>query len=515
MKRLRLFFLLLTWLVGAGPGTLSAASAAHPNILFIMTDQHRWDCLGANGNPIIRTPNFDRLAAGAANFTHAFVSSPVCVPSRVSFFTGRYSHSHRNRVNYTPLDRGEVLMQARLKAAGYATATVGKLHLHPPTVEEAERTGFDVVDLHDASGPLDRFSSYVKWLREKNPVRANSYRAVAKSIEKGGNPFRAAIADEFSETTWTGLRARHHLENLTKGTKPFFLNVSFWKPHSPWEISVPWDRMYSDVTIPLPHAMSLEEIQRLPPPLQALILRGKPVYEMDREQLQWAWRSYYAAISQVDREVGLILDQLERSGAADNTVVVFSSDHGDQMLEHGLMGKNCFFDSSVRVPFMIRYPGRVKPKKHDDLIETVDLLPTLFELAGLPVPYLTQGRSLVPLITGDGRSWEPRTAVFSENVIPEVITHNKSDFAFEKGKGIKGTRHPDAKMVRTRQWKYNYYPDGFAELYNVERDPGERINLHGDPAYAAVEATMKDHLLKWLCTADEADQIAPRWLQPE
>jgi hypothetical protein len=142
--------------VSAGLAIQSAAPAAEapargPDILFIMTDQQRWDCVGANGNKLIRTPNLDRLAARGANFTHAFVSSPVCVPSRISFFTGRYAHSHRNRVNYTPLDRREVLMQARLKGAGYRTGVVGKLHYHPPTRDEAIRTGFDLVELHDAA----------------------------------------------------------------------------------------------------------------------------------------------------------------------------------------------------------------------------------------------------------------------------------------------------------------------------------------------------------------------------
>src|SRR5271168_4816749 len=117
-------------------GDAVSPTARRPNILFIMTDQQRWDSIGANGNPRVRTPNLDRLAASGANFTHAFVQSPVCVPSRISFFTGRYAHAHRNRVNYTPLDRSEVLMQARLRDAGYQTAAVGKLHYYPPTKEE-------------------------------------------------------------------------------------------------------------------------------------------------------------------------------------------------------------------------------------------------------------------------------------------------------------------------------------------------------------------------------------------
>ena len=442
-----------------------------------MTDQQRWDCVGANGNEQIRTPNLDRLAGEGANFTHMFVQSPVCVPSRVSFFTGQYPHAHRNRVNYTPLSRSEVLMQARLKQAGYATAAIGKLHYWPPTVLEAKRTGFDFVELHDGVPSLDRFSDYARWRKEHDPqAKAFRYRALAKNIiEPGKNPFRAAIADQFSDTRWVGNRTRHYLKLLVKADKPFFLFSSFWKPHSPFETCVPFDRMYDDVAIRLPEPLTLDYIKRLPVPLKKLILHGTPRHDMDRERLLWIYRSYYGAISHIDREVGLILDALKETGQAENTIVVFSSDHGDQLLEHGLMGKNCFFEASVRVPLMIRFPGRVKPAKYDELVESVDLLPTLFELAGLPEPYENQGRSLVPLIAKSDRKYIAREAVFSENIIPEVITGGSFDFFFEKGKGIKGVRHPDAKMVRTRRWKYNYYPEGYAELYDLKTDPQAAI----------------------------------------
>ncbi|MCA9024117.1 MAG: sulfatase-like hydrolase/transferase, partial [Planctomycetaceae bacterium] len=387
-----------------------------------MTDQHRWDCIGANGNALIKTPHLDQLAAEGANFTHCFVQAPVCVPSRVSFFTGRYPHSHKNRVNYTPLDRREVLMQARLQEAGYATAVVGKLHYHPPDVREAKGTGFDDVELHDAVPPLDEFSAYVAWRREHDPLSHLRYRAIAEEIPPGKNPFRQAISEEHTETSWTGLRTRHYIKKLAKSDKPFFLFSSFWKPHSPFEVPQPFDAMYDDVEIPLPEPMSLDDITRLPPPLRLLILRGKPVYDTDRERLQWIYRSYYGAISHIDREIGRIMETLEEAGVADNTIVVFSSDHGDQLLEHGLMGKNCFFESSVRVPFIIRFPQHVEPAKYDELVESIDLLPTLFELIGLPEPYENQGESLVPLIAESDQTYVPRQAVFSENVIPEVIT---------------------------------------------------------------------------------------------
>lgn len=486
-----------------------------PNILFIMTDQHRWDCIGANGNQLIKTPNLDRLAADGANFTNFFVQAPVCVPSRASFFTGRYPHSHRNRVNYTPLDRGEVLMQSRLRDAGYATASVGKLHYHPPTVQEAKRTGFDAVELHDAVPSLDRYSDYVAWRERHDPQSDLGYRALAKDIPSGKNPFRQAIDEKYSETTWVGERTRHHLRKLAAGDQPFFLFSSFWKPHAPFEVPQPFDAMYDDIEIPLPRQMTLDQINRLPSPLRTLILRFRPSYNIDRDRLQWMYRSYYGAISHIDREVGLILDELAAAGITDNTIVVFSSDHGDQLLEHGLMGKNCFFEASVRVPFIIRFPPRVRPAQHDDLVESVDLLPTLFELASLPEPYANQGRSLAGLISATGSEYVPRQAVFSENVIPEVITGRRDSFEFIKGEGIRGIRHPDAKMVRTRRWKYVYYPEGFAELYDLQTDPNEMTNLAEDPKYREQIYEMKDRLLHWLTTADETDQIAPRWLRPQ
>jgi len=271
--------------------------------------------------------------------------------------------------------------------------------------------------------------------------------------------------------------------------------------------------MYDDVQIPLPKPRTLKDIKQFPIPLQKLILRGRPQYDMDHERLQWIYRSYYGAISHVDREIGLMLDTLEEIGEADNTIVVFSSDHGDQLLEHGLMGKNCFFESSVRVPLMIRYPQKIKPGHYDDLVESVDVLPTLFELAELDEPYQNQGRSLVPLVAESQRKYQPREAVFAENVIPEVITTGSLDFYFQKGAGIKGVRHPDAKMIRTRRWKYNYYADGDAELYDLKNDPNESTNLHGRDEVELIEQQMKDRLLHWLITADEADQIAPRWMR--
>ena len=510
--------------MAAAPAVGGAEKPARkPNVLFIMTDQQRYDCVAANGNDIIQTPHLDRLAARSANFSRAFVQAPVCVPARASFFTGRYAHAHRNRVNYTPIDRRTVLLPARLRAAGYQTALIGKLHLFyylPPSAENAKKTGFDIVELHDGSKRTDRWSDYATWRNQRDPLKRLHYRTLAKDdpqlardLKPGTNPFRCAIEEQFTDTSWTGLRTRAALKQLAAQDQPFFLYSSFWKPHAPFEVPTPFDSLYNDIDFQLPKPESLADIQRLPLPLQKLILRGKkPPYDMDRITLQWIYRSYYASITHIDREVGAILKTLKETGQADNTIVIFASDHGDQMLEHGLMGKNVFFEASIRVPLMIHLPGRIQPRRCDDLVETIDVLPTLLELCDLPIPEDCHGHSLGPLIAGLPGSYTPRDAVFSENIIPEVITTGSLDFDFKPGVGIKGIRHPDAKMIRTDRWKYNYYPEGFAELYDLKNDPHEQQNLAGDTAHATMAAELKGRILDWLITSTEVDQIAQRWL---
>lgn len=423
-----------------------AGAVERPNVLFIMADQLRADCLGANGNRIIRTPNIDRLAAESANFTSTFVQAPVCVPSRISFFTGRYPHSHKNRVNYTPCDRREVFIQSLLQQAGYQTGSVGKLHFHPPTADHARSTGFDKVLLDDGVPMTDPYSDYVKWRNEHDPNAKVPYNATVKGRVAGQNPFRAVIDYEFTETAWVGAKTCEMLRDLAASPKPFFLFSSFFKPHSPHTVPVPFDSMYNDVEIPLPRPATLEHIQSLPKPVQAQILRGKPEYGMDRTMLQWVHRSYYGGISMVDREVGRILDALEKSGRSRNTLVILSSDHGDQLLEHGLQGKNVFFDQSVHVPLMARYPGRIAPRPHADLIETVDVTPTILDFCGAAIPESIQGGSFSALAADSQRgAYQPREFVFAENIIPEVITGGALDMPFVPEKAWEESSTPTAK----------------------------------------------------------------------
>lgn len=481
-----------------------------PNILWIMTDQQRYDALGANGNPHIRTPNLDRLAAESANLSNCFVQAPVCVPSRQTFFTGRYPHCHRNRVNYTPLAQSETLIQARLRDAGYATGFVGKLHYYPPTREHALSTGFDHGLLHDA-GQCDGHSDYVRWLTERDPTMARQYR---RTRTDSANPYRTILPDALHETTWCGQQTRDMLTQFAGQDRPFFLFSSYWKPHPSFELPDPWASMYDDVEIPLPDPVTLEQIHTLPLPVQKMVLRGDSrVYQTPPDRMQWMYRAYYGAVTQIDHEVGLTLDLLSQLNLERETVVIFCSDHGDQMFEHGMRGKNVFYEGSVHVPLLIRWPDVVRPARYIDLVESTDVLPTLFDCCCLDTPPGNQGQSFAGRITHDsvGSPYRPRDYVFAENVIPEVITEGNLNHFYQPGQGVNGIVHPDAKMVRDRRWKYCYYVDHGHELYDLETDPHETINRADDPACRDRVQAMRAALLDWLITADERDQIAPRW----
>ena len=487
-----------------------------PNVLFLFADQLRFDCLGANGNRIIKTPNIDRLASGAANFQNAYVQAAVCVPSRISYLTGRYPHSHKNRVNYTPCDPREVMMQRMFRNSGYQTGSVGKLHLFPSTPETARASGFDTVFLDDGVSSTDAHSDYIRWRKAQDPTLKVGRDAVARDIAPGKNPNLAALPYELTPTYWTGMQTLKVLREFSMASQPVFLYSSFFKPHSPYVVPHPYDAMYNDVEIPLPQHVTLEDIRKLPLPVQLQIHRIL-AYNLDRTHLQWMYRSYYASVSMVDHQVGLILDELERSGKADNTIIVFATDHGDQLGEHGLSGKNVLFQGSVHIPLMVRFPRHIAAKKYDTLVGAVDLLPTLLDLCGIPVSKHIQGESFASLVTGNTDPYAPREAVFCENIIPEVFAPLKQKgkpnyHPFVPGKGVEGILHPDAKMVRTKRWKLNYYPSCDGELYDLENDPGETQNLWADPRYAEVVQSHKQTILNWMITADQNDQIAERWL---
>jgi arylsulfatase A-like enzyme len=480
-----------------------------PNLIFIMTDQQRFDALGANGNDVILTPHIDRLAAGAANLQQYYTNCPVCVPSRCTLFTGRYPHSHGIRENYNLLEAGREFHLFRvLKQAGYRLGYCGKNHL----LEASEFTNFDYTGYMDGEerGPAEKAlkAKYAAWRAEIGvpPGTSEIWRAGYVHDE----PAEASSAWQTAEA---GLRFLREQDNAT----PFCLCVSFADPH-------------------VPHLAFREYFAKYP--LDRIRLYPERDGELAGKARRWAIKHgafnagrataadkkryiaiYYAMISWVDTQVGRLLDTLRQRGLAGDTIVVFTADHGEFAFEHGLAKKDLVLvDSLLHVPCLIAWPGRIAPRVvRDAMVEEVDLMPTLLDLMGLDTPFGVQGRSCAPLLRGE--KTVHKDAVFSE-ICPPYLYNKYPDFAaFAAAHGGPG-RTPFnvpgdfTKAIRERHWRYIWYGTGEEELYDHRTDPHEQHNRATDADCAQEKTRLKMRLLEWLAlTEDPLDPNGRRVLQ--
>jgi arylsulfatase A-like enzyme len=446
-----------------GVGLLGCPGVAVPrppepkwNLLIITNDQHRADCLGCYGNPVIRTPHTDRLAAGGVRFANHFVHAPQCVPSRVSLHTGRYPHVHRVPTNSYLLPDSEDTLAKVLNAAGYRTACVGEM----PFAPQPYTGGFQQVL---ASNPeYNRFASA---------------HGLKHPADQG--PFQCAPlpwTDGLDETAFFAGHARDFIQ--ANRETPFFLHVNFRRPHHPFNPPAPFDRMYLGAKFPPSHIRAGEMANK--PPQQRAALENSVGFDlrtMTAADLDRVKAYYYGMISENDKYIGTILDELKASGLEDRTIVVFNADHGEMLGDHGLLFKGSYmYDGVVHVPLIVRAPGKLPAGKVvEDLCEEVDVMPTLLNLLGVPTPAGVQGQTLT--------AGKPKTAVFSE--------------------------FPTIKMARTHDWKLVHYNKAkYGELYHLAEDPHELVNLWDDPAYAARRAEMEGMLFDWLAaTADP--KLAP------
>ncbi|MCU0915711.1 MAG: sulfatase-like hydrolase/transferase, partial [Planctomycetes bacterium] len=373
------------------PGGCRAASGRKLNILFIMSDQHSARALGCCGNREVRTPNLDRLAAGGVLCQQAFCQTAQCVPSRYSIFTGRYARSHGTYSNGQGQNPQEQTVAELFKKAGYATATIGKHHMVMD--QTTQDHGFDVV----FAGADGRFAQRGEFLpfEEVHPGRSN----VGKSAV-GNDEHPAGII-----TTKALEFLRGHRD------QPFVLWYSFSGPHTPICPSSPWADMYQPEELTLPP--NLDVIDKEIPQIDGLLTKSGQFSEK-----QWWHRRtlayYYGLVSQIDHNIGRVLTELDNLGLSDHTLVVYTADHGEMMAEHGAWtkGRSCY-EGTIRVPMILRWPGALSAgKRIDELVCLIDLLPTLLEAAGQPIPANVQGASLLPLIRGQNKQW--RDTVFSE-----------------------------------------------------------------------------------------------------
>jgi arylsulfatase len=469
-----------------------------PNILWYCTDQQRFDTIGALGNPHVHTPTLDRLVAEGVAFTHAYCQSPICTPSRASFLTGRYPSAVRVNTNgNTHFPPEEPLVTRRLAEAGYRGGLAGKLHLagafhgREPRVED----GYDFFRYSHAPRPdLPRGHDYTDWLVAQGAdpaqlLRVPHYRQ-AGIMEP--SPSQDNVPPVLHQTTWCTEQAIEFVEE-TRG-RSWFLSVNPFDPHPPY--NPPWDfyRRFDPQTLPGPHFRESDLTH------QAL-LGGVDFQTTPRRpeeiQAQKIQALYYAMIEQIDEQLGRLLDALERTGQREDTVVIFTSDHGEALGDHGLTLKGCrFFDGLTRVPLIWSWPGRFRGGlRSDGLVELTDIAPTLLELAGIPVPERMQGRSLLPILTGAAPPDSHRDFVRCEY-------HDALD---EPHKSF-GT------MYRDRRWKLNVYHDaGLGELYDLARDPSEFDSLWDSAAHQAIKAEL---LLKSYAATVRAMDYGPARVMP-
>ena len=493
------------------------------NILFIMYDQLRFDYLSCSGHPHLHTPNFDRVAARGVRFDRAYVQSPVCGASRMSFYTGRYTSSHGATWNGYPLKVGEMTLGDHLRGAGMDAVLIGKTHMSVDAAGMARlgiapdsmigarvsECGFDVWERDDglwAEGPdgfYDRrrspYNEYLKALgyAAENPWHDHANAGVdeAGDIASGflmRHAHRPAnIAEEHSETPWLTGRTIDFIESRREDPTPWCAHVSYIKPHWPYIVPAPYHDMYGARHV-VPAVRSPGERED-PHPVFAAFMDGRIGRAFQRDDVREAViPAYMGLVKQCDDQLGRLLDYLAVTGQADDTMIVLTSDHGDYLGDHWLGEKDLFHDPSVRVPMIVMDPraqaDATRGTVCDALVEAIDLAATFVEVAGAEVPeHILEGRSLLPWLRGETPEW--RQAAISEY-----------DYSSQPHARTLGLPPRDCRlfMAATERWKFMHAEGGLRPmLFDLHDDPQELTDRATDPACAPVLEEMYDHLHRW------------------
>ena len=466
-----------------------------PNVLWICTDQQRFDTIQGLSNPLIRTPNLQKVMADSVTFTNAFVQTPICSPSRGSFLSGRYPHVTGLRSNGQRIRPTERLVPRILADYEYTCGLSGKLHLSPcfgGRIENRIDDGYDTFHWsHDISDQWPGHNEWYTWL-DRQGVKIPK----APGTHVWGMP----IDPKYSQTAWCADVAIQFMRQQ-KNFNPWLFSVNIFQPHHPFYPTAEYLSHYDPKKMPNPAYREGE-------------LANKPVFQTTDHQGAYAGTdisfartspeehreitaAYYAMIEQVDTEVGHMLAALEETGQADNTIVIFMSDHGEMLGDHGMYLKGpYFYDCLTRVPLIVRWPGRFKANtKVDALVELIDIAPTLLECAGIPVPSGMQGRSLVSLLRGE-------TAEHRDSVYMEYLDANAAY-----------SIPPMLTSVRTDRYKLTLCDKPRSgELYDLRQDPGEFNNLWNNAHYKDTQEMMLQSLVaRMIETTDPIPERHTTW----
>ena len=492
-----------------------------PNIVWIMTDQQRADALGCVSS-WMHTPNMDNLASEGVHLRQMFAQSPVCVPSRVNFITSRYPHSHGTRENNAMVGPGEPHMFRVLRSAGYHVALVGKNHMfYKEDLAKLDFAFTEPLNLVSGSAEAEAFGKHLKGCHQR--MREMGCWAGAAFHD---------FPDELTSTHRIASAAIEHLRNVDRSA-PFLLWVSFPDPHAPHTAPSRFAKFYPPDQIPLPEealAAEAEAEVRFKASRQAIKRKIQGMVGASEEDVRRYISVYSAMISFVDENLGRIIGELEKLDLAENTMVIYTADHGDFRGDHGMVKKDLLlYDCLLNIPCIMRYPGRLSPRRfHHALAQQIDLYPTLLDYADVELPRGLQGQSLRPLLEGEEDSF--REEVFAEICPPGFRNPFRTPEEFmaewQRAREIEG--HPlrwtasfnvpgdFVKMIRTSRRKYIWYASGENEFYDLERDPGEKINLAESPEYQADMESLRQRLYEWhLLSEDPLDSSDARRFEKE
>ena len=516
------------------------------NILFIMCDQLRWDYLSCYGHPHLHTPHIDALAARGVRFTRAYVQSPVCGPSRMSFYTGRYVASHGATWNGVPLKVGEMTLGDYLRPLGIEAALVGKTHMRADTEGmtrlgidpqsiigvRVSECGFDPFDRDDglhAVGPAGRYDPqaprYNRWLNDKGYGGDNPWHDWANAAQGEGNALvsgwamrharkPARVAEEDSETPYMTGRAMEFMGEA--GDRPWCLHLSYIKPHWPYIAPAPYNALYGREHV-LPAVRS--EAERADPhPVYREFMEHRVSRTFCRDEVRAeVIPVYMGLIKQIDDQLGVLFRFMEERGLLANTLVAFTSDHGDYLGDHWLGEKDLFHDASVKVPLIVCDPSPEADKARgsvcDELVEAIDLAPTFLEAVGADwrgQTHRLEGRSLLPFLRGQTPAEWRRYAV------------SEDDYSLLPVAAKLGLEPRDARlfMIADKRWKYVHAIGFRPMLYDLENDPNELNDLGADPTFAGERARLAAALHQWglrqsqRTTRSEAEMLAARGEAP-
>lgn len=456
------------------------------NYVWFCTDQQRFDTINALGNKAIKTPNIDRLVREGTTFTRAYAQSPICTPSRSAFLTGRYPRTARASINGNVVfSRDEKLVTRDLADAGYCCGLVGKLHLTSAHKRMEARADDGYSYIKWSHHPFDSWApginAYQDWLKEKGVDWHKAYDAPFDDWPTNTKVKPYSIPDhingiepQYHQTTWCVNEAIGFIDKVREedACKPWCISINVFDPHPPFDPPKEYKDKLRISDMPLPYYKD-GELDNKPAEQKDCYSRGNangqviPTSILTDDEKREITRDYYAEIMLIDDQLGRLIDYLDKNNLRENTVIIFMSDHGEMLGDHGLYWKGGFlYESLLHVPLIFSCPGLIKQNLQSDaLVELVDIAPTLLELSGLPVPKAMQGRSLKGILVGESDPHHHKDCVYAEYYYTAGRLHQVS-----------------ATMYFDGRYKVIVHHNGpISELYDLEKDPHEYVNLWDDP----------------------------------